>query len=79
MDTVTDPDLGRTLVKVTVNLTPRAVEALDATCVRTRDSKTDTINRALVVYQVVLELMERAGGQLVVVDRDGQRERVHLL
>lgn len=70
---------GRTLVKVTVNLTPRAVEALDATSVRTRDSKTDTICRALAACQIVLDLMDRSGGYLVIVDADGQRERVHLL
>jgi hypothetical protein len=77
---VTEPgvETERTLVKVTANLTPRAVEALDITCARTKDSKTDTINRALVVYQVVLDLMDRAGGQLVVVGPDGP-ERIHLL
>lgn len=74
-----DTDSGRTLVKVTVNLTPRAVEALDITCARTRDSKTDTINRALVVYQVVLDLMDRGGGQLMFQDREGHTERIHLL
>lgn len=72
-------DSGRTLVKVTVNLTPRAVEALDQTCARTKDSKTDTINRALVVYQIVLELMDRGGGQLMFQDREGRTERIHLL
>lgn len=79
-DPPTDPaDTGRTLVKVTVNLTPRAVDALDLACGRTRDSKTDTINRALVVYNLVLELMERGGGQLVFQNRDGDTERIHLL
>lgn len=72
-------DSGRTLVKVTVNLTPRAVEALDQTCARTKDSKTDTINRALVVYQIVLDLMDRGGGQLMFQDREGRTERIHLL
>lgn len=72
-------DSGRTLVKVTVNLTPRAVEALDQACARTKDSKTDTINRALVVYQIVLELMDRGGGQLMFQDREGRTERIHLL
>lgn len=72
-------DNGRTLVKVTVNLTPRAVEALDQACARTKDSKTDTINRALVVYQIVLELMDRGGGQLMFQDREGRTERIHLL
>lgn len=72
-------DNGRALVKVTVNLTPRAVEALDQACSRTRDSKTDTINRSLVVYQLVLDLMDRGGGQLTFQDREGRTERIHLL
>lgn len=70
---------SRSLVKVTVNLTPRAVDALDLACARTRDTKTDTINRALVVYNLVLELMERGGGSLTLQNRDGGTERVHLL
>jgi hypothetical protein len=72
-------EVARSLVKVTVNLTPRAVDALDLACARTRDTKTDTINRALVVYNLVLELMERGGGSLTLQDRDGGTERVHLL
>jgi hypothetical protein len=72
-------ETARSLVKVTVNLTPRAVDALDLACARTRDTKTDTINRALVVYNLVLELMERGGGSLTLQDRDGGTERVHLL
>ncbi|MFI6761779.1 hypothetical protein ACIBF5_21830 [Micromonospora sp. NPDC050417] len=70
---------GRSLVKVTVNLTPRAVDALELACARTRDTKTDTINRALVVYNLVLELMERGGGSLTLQNSDGGTERVHLL
>ncbi|MEV4626669.1 hypothetical protein AB0J90_10325 [Micromonospora sp. NPDC049523] len=69
----------RSLVKVTVNLTPRAVDALDAACTRSRDTKTDTINRALVVYNLVLELVERGGGCLTLQNPDGGLERVHLL
>ncbi|WP_329105276.1 hypothetical protein OG792_32155 [Micromonospora sp. NBC_01699] len=72
-------DGARSLVKVTVNLAPRAVDALDAACMRTRDTKTDTINRALVVYSVVLELMERGGGSLTLQSPDGGTDRVHLL
>lgn len=76
---MTDQAPGRELTKVTVNLTPRAVEALDAASERTRDSKTDTINRALQVYQLVLELEARSGGVLTFVDAEGRPERLHLL
>ncbi|MFI6759347.1 hypothetical protein ACIBF5_09425 [Micromonospora sp. NPDC050417] len=68
-----------TLTKATVNLIPRAVEALDAACARTRDTKTDTINQALVVHHLVLDLMERGGGHLTTQLPDGRIERVHLL
>lgn len=69
---------GSDLVRATVNLTPRAVDALEVACTRTGDSKTDTINRALAVYNVVLDLIERSGGALTVVV-DGRAEQVHLL
>jgi hypothetical protein len=40
---------------VTVNLTPRAWHALEATVQRTGDTKTETINRALQVYNYLDE------------------------
>ncbi|WP_416901280.1 hypothetical protein [Micromonospora echinospora] len=67
------------LVRLTVNLAPRAVEALDSACVRTKDTKTDTVNRALVVYSVMLEIIERSGGRLTLQTRDGNTETVFLL
>ncbi|MFC8615535.1 hypothetical protein ACFT9M_03805 [Micromonospora purpureochromogenes] len=70
---------GSSLVRVTVNLAPRAVEALDQACEKTRDTKTDTINRALVVYNLVLELLERGGGRLKLETREGETEIVHIL
>lgn len=81
MDKVRDgtTEAGQALTRITVNLTPRAIGALHATMTRTGDSKTDTINRALLAYDVVLELMRRSGGQLVCRDREGRVERIHLL
>ncbi|MFK3984744.1 hypothetical protein ACI2K4_30765 [Micromonospora sp. NPDC050397] len=76
---MTEPEFVRSLTKVTTNLTPRAVDAMTLACTRTRDTKTDTINRALVVYNLVLELVERGGGSLTLLGRDGSTERVHLL
>ncbi|RKR91455.1 hypothetical protein BDK92_5851 [Micromonospora pisi] len=67
------------LTKVTVNLIPRGVDALERACARTRDTKTDTINRAIVVHALVLELVERGGGHLTVRHPNGSIERVHLL
>src|SRR4051794_1094496 len=44
--------------RVTVNLTPRASEALREAVELSKDSKTDTINRALQVYAFVLRSLE---------------------
>ncbi|WP_326560657.1 hypothetical protein [Micromonospora sp. NBC_01796] len=75
---MTEPDRPA-LKKVTVNLGPRAVDALDAACARTGDTKTDTMNRALVVHNLVLGLVEHGGGSLAVRHPDGGIERIHLL
>ncbi|WP_329105951.1 hypothetical protein OG792_34085 [Micromonospora sp. NBC_01699] len=77
---MTEPKPDRSaLTKVTVNLIPRAQDALEAACARTSDTKTDTINRALVAHNLVLELVEHGGGSLTVLLPDGSTERVHLL
>lgn len=68
---------GGQLQRVTVNLIPRALGALHATMTRTGDSKTDTINRALQVYALVLELMD-GRDHLVVVSPEGVVERVYI-
>lgn len=72
------PDVSG-LLKVTTNLTPRAVDALGASMARTRDTKTDTINRALPVYSLMLELLERGGGSTALVQPDGSVDRLYLV
>jgi hypothetical protein len=67
------------LTRVTVNLTPRSIGALDRASRATGDTKTDTINRALQVYALVQELVERGGGSLKVTHEDGETERIYLL
>ena len=58
------PGGGSGLTRVTVNLTRKAVEALESVSDATGYSKTDTINRALQVYAIVQQLMEDNGGKL---------------
>lgn len=41
-------------VKVTIYLTPRAYACLEEASMETQDSKTDTINRALALYNELL-------------------------
>lgn len=68
------------LTRVTVNLTPRSADALQRTCRRTGENKTDAINHALQVLAVVHELLDRNDGRsLVVMQPDGGCERVYLL
>jgi hypothetical protein len=70
---------GGGLTRVTVNLTPQAVQALDGLTSRTGYSKTDTINRALQVYMVVQQMLDNGGGHLTVQHIDGSLERVHII
>lgn len=51
--------------RVTVNLAPRAVRALEKSVGLTGDSKTDTINRALQVYAYLEEVWHRDGQVLI--------------
>lgn len=71
---------GGSLQRVTVNLTPRAWQALGDAVKVTRDiSRTDTINRAIQVYAYIVNITEN-GGTLYV--RDGgtdELERLHIM
>lgn len=68
------------LTRVTINLTPRSVEALHRACQRLGGNKTDAINHALQVLMVLHELLERNDGRsLVVRQPDGSCERIYLL
>jgi hypothetical protein len=67
------------LVRVTVNLTPRSADAMEKISAGTGLSKTDVINRALQVYQVVEELLDRGGGSILVRHPNGEHERVYII
>src|SRR5213593_2900467 len=47
------------LSRVTVNLTPRSMQALDRVSVAVGESKTDAINRALQVYAFLREVLDQ--------------------
>jgi len=70
---------GGSLTRVTANFTPRAMAALEKVATETGDSKTDILNRSVMVYEVVMELMERSGGTLRVVYPDGSEERLRFV
>jgi hypothetical protein len=73
------PGGGGGLTRVTVNLNRQAVQALDAVSEATGYSKTDTINRALQVYAIVQEIMQKNGGVLHVRHDNGDLERIHIV
>ncbi|WP_157239637.1 hypothetical protein [Catenuloplanes japonicus] len=66
-------------VRLTVNLTSQAAAALNRASDTTRHSKTDTVNRALQIYDLVLELVERGEGSLTVVHPGGEIEQIQFL
>ena len=46
------------MTKMTVNLTPQAVAALEMASTRCEDTHTDTVNRALIVYDEITAAVE---------------------
>jgi hypothetical protein len=81
--TPTDPPSGSGggsgLTRVTVNLNRHAVQALEVVSEATGYSKTDTINRALQVYAIIQEIMEKNGGSLHIKHDNGELERIHIV
>jgi hypothetical protein len=59
------------LRKLTVNLYPKAVDALQAASNMTGDNRTDTVNRALQIYAYLMEQTLLEGRRLQSVDSDG--------
>ena len=70
---------GNGLTRVTVNLNPQAMRALEQISSTTKYSKTDTINRALQIYAIVQQIMDRDGGVLRIQHQDGEVERIHIV
>lgn len=65
----------RTLIKTTVNLTPRTEASLILAAQATGDSKTDTINRAIQVYGFLVTLREQ-GKTIYAENPDGTRNEL---
>lgn len=67
------------LTRVTVNLVPKTVNALDRTMDRDQVTKTDGINRAIQLYDFFSEHL--TAGSAIYIRRAGseEMERIHLL
>lgn len=68
---------GGSLTKVTVNLLPRTVAALEEASEAAGQSKTDTINRAVQLYNWIQRRLD-AGESLQIVSQDGQTREIHI-
>lgn len=65
--------------RVTVNLTQKSSDALTRAAATDGLNKTDTINRALQLYDWVLDQRERLGFELAVIGADDKVRRVLFL
>jgi hypothetical protein len=70
---------GNDLIRITVNLIPKAYAELRRLSVNSGLSKTDVMNRALQVYALVEELVGQGEGSIVVQHPDGSSERIFVL
>ena len=52
---------GGSLTRVTANFTPRAMASLERVAENTGDSRTDVLNKAVMAYEAILELIEEGG------------------
>lgn len=65
------------LTRKTINITERAIEALNRISENTGYNETDTINRALVLNATLMEYMEN--GTFTILAPDGERIRLILI
>lgn len=66
------------LTRITVNLIPGAASALEGTAAAESLSQTDTVNRALQVYEFLVK-QRMLGKELLLRDEDGNLEKVHIV
>jgi hypothetical protein len=74
MTTDERPEGDSKLTRLTVNLIPKAAEALDHVAALTRDSKTDSVNRAIQLYDYLME--RQAKGETVHLGRENSEGMV---
>ncbi len=68
------------LTRVTVNFTQRSMLALDSAVRKSGDTRTDTINRAIQVYDLVQDVLKRGDGRsLLIKYPNGECERLLMM
>jgi hypothetical protein len=68
---------GGSLTRVTANFVPRSMAALEEVSARTGDSRTDILNRAVLVYKAFLEMS--VDDVLTVIGPDGTQEKIRFI
>jgi len=64
------------LVRLTVDLTTSAYDSLEEAVKATGDNRTDTVNRALLIYAHVQRLADAGGGTVTLSTKDGKKTRL---
>lgn len=64
--------------RITVNLTPCSQQALAEAVARSGDSKTETVNRALQVYNYLEDLWRNDGAVYIRQGQGGELERLRV-
>lgn len=77
-DRVTSKQQPSAVERITVNLTARSQQALTEAVARNGDNKTDTINRALQLYNFLDELWRNDGAVYVRQQPGGELERLRV-
>ncbi len=67
------------LQRVTVNLTPKSVDALERAVKLTEDSQTDSINRAIQIYAYLVNITENDGTLYVRDSGSDELERLRII
>jgi hypothetical protein len=75
-DPVPPPHTGGALTRVTANFTPRAMASLERVSDKTGDSRTDVLNRAVMAYETVLDLIAEGDGRTLRIKLPNGEERV---
>jgi hypothetical protein len=67
---------GGSLTRVTANFTPRAMGSLERVSEKTGDSRTDVLNRAVMAYETMIDLLEEGDGRTLRVQLPNGEVRV---
>lgn len=69
---------GNSLTRVTVNLLPRTMAALERMSTE-GSTKTDVINKSIMMLELVQQLLDEEGGTLTIKRNDGTESRLYIL